>query len=158
MSRQILNDSFSLQIPETFEPMSGQDLRELSRNNGDPFQWGVRDRENHVMIVALWKQYPGLLAWMSSLKAIAEKNEQQTRRVYEGHDYRLLEFSSLQAGDEKAEGYCFSYSTEGVTQIVNHYLIKDGRTVYAFLCTGREENRAADQAAFREILKSLQQL
>ncbi len=158
MSRQAINDTFSLQIPESFEPMSAEELRELSRNGGDPYRWGVRDRKNHVMIVALWKQYPALLAWMSDLKAMVKKNEQLTAKVYEGHDYRLLGFSSLQAGDKKAEGYSFSCRAEGATQIVNNYLVKDGKTVYAFLCDGREENLAADQATFREILESLQRL
>ena len=158
MSRQIMNDTFSLQIPEHFEPMSAEELRQLSRAGGDPYQWGVRDRENHVMLVALWKQYPALLAWASNLKAIVKKNEQLTGGIYKGHDYRLLEFSSLQAGDETAEGYSFSYSVEGITQVANNYLIKDGKTVYSFLCVGREENRTADQATFREIMGSLQYL
>ncbi len=158
MSRQNVNNTFSLQIPETFEPMSAEDLRQLSAGGGDPYQWGVRDREHHVMIVALWKQYPALLAWMSDVKAIAKKNEQLTRRVYEGHDYRLLGFKALQAGDRNAEGYCFSYRAEGVSQVVNSFLVKEGKTVYSFLCTGREENTAADQAMFSEMLKSLQRL
>ena len=48
MSRQTVNDTFILQIPDHYEPMSAEDLRELSRNGGDPYQWGIRDRENHV--------------------------------------------------------------------------------------------------------------
>ena len=158
MIKQIINNTFSLQIPEPFESMGAEDLQELSRNGGDPYRWGVRNRDNHVMIIALWKQYPALLARISDLKSIVKKNEQLTCKVYEGHGYRLLGFSSLQAGDEKAEGYCFSFSAEGVTQIVSNYLIKDGKTVYAFLCRGLEENMAADQAMFREVMKSLQYL
>ena len=97
MSRQTVNDTFILQIPDHYEPMSAEDLRELSRNGGDPYQWGVRDRENHVMIVASWKEYPALLARLADLKSIARKNEQLTGGVYEGHDYRLLGFCSMQA-------------------------------------------------------------
>ena len=156
MSRQTVNDTFSLLLPDRFEPMNAEELRELSRNGGDPYQWGVRDRENHVMIVALWKQYPVILARLADLKSVARKNEQLTSRVYAAHDYRLLGFGSVDAGDEKAEGYRFSYSAEDVTQVMNSFLIKNGRTVYAFLCSGREENMAADQVAFREILGSLQ--
>ena len=156
MSRQTVNDTFILQIPDHYEPMSAEDLRELSRNGGDPYQWGVRDRENHVMIVASWKEYPALLARLADLKSIARKNEQLTGGVYEGHDYRLLGFCSMQAGDVKAEGYRFSCRAEGVAQVMNSFLIKDGKTVYAFLCCGWEENTAADQAVFREILESLQ--
>ena len=30
--------------------------------NGEPFGWGVRDRENHVTMVAFWKKAPALLS------------------------------------------------------------------------------------------------
>ena len=81
MSRQTINDMFSVSLPESFELMSAEDLSELSRNGGDPYRWGARDRENHVMIVALWKQYPAILARMTDLKTIAKRNERLTRRV-----------------------------------------------------------------------------
>ena len=158
MSRQTINDMFSVSLPESFELMSAEDLSELSRNGGDPYLWGARDRENHVMIVALWKQYPAILARMTDLKTIAKRNEQLTRRVYEGHDYRFLGSSTLQAGVKKAEGYSFSYCSEGVVQVVNSYLIRDGKMIYTFLCNGREANNATNQAIFREMLEDLQVL
>ena len=156
MSRQTVNDTFSLQIPERFEPMSAENLRELSRNGGDPFRWGVRDRENHVIIAALWKPYPVFLVRLASLKSIARRNAQLAGKAYAGHNYRLLGFCSMQAGDEKAEGYRFRCSVDGAAQAMNCYLLRDGGTVYAFLCAGRENNAAADQSAFREMLESLQ--
>ena len=58
MSRQTINDTFTLEIPDRFEVLSGVDLRGMYRNAGDPFMWGVRDTENHAIIVAMWKQYP----------------------------------------------------------------------------------------------------
>ena len=156
MSRQIMNDTFSLQIPEHFEPMSAEELRQLSGAGGDPYQWGVRDRENHVMLVALWKQYPALLAWASNLKAIVKKNEQMTGQAHAAHGYRFLEFFSMQAGDEQAEGYRFCYDKEEITNVCNNFLIKDGRTIYAFMCVGRKENMDADRETFRRIMETLE--
>ena len=158
MKEQMRNGVFSLQIPDTFELMTPEELHELSRNGGDAYQWGVRDLENHVMIVALWKQYPSLIAWMSDPKAIAKKNEQLTHKAYGEYGYRFLGFSSLQAGDEKAEGYSFSYSVKSIKQVIQNHLIKDGKTVYAITCAGREENIAADQTMFREVMENLRHL
>ena len=45
MSRQIINDTYALQIPDSFEMISPEELQEMSRNGGDPFQWGVRDKD-----------------------------------------------------------------------------------------------------------------
>ena len=99
MNKHIINDTFSLQIPEPFESMGAEDLQELSRNGGDPYRWGVRNRDNHVMIIALWKQYPALLARISDLKSIVKKNEQLTGKAHAEHGYRFLEFFSMESED-----------------------------------------------------------
>ena len=158
MSKQTINNTFSLTVPDSFEPVSGKELQELSSHGGDPYRWGVRDREKHVLLIAMWKQYFPLLAWLADLKAMAKKNEQMTRKVYEKHNYKLLGFESMRIGDIKAEGYRFSYSVENIRQTVTNYLVKDGKTVYALMCFGREENLAADQAEFRGIMESLRRV
>ena len=156
MSKQTINDTFTLEIPDRFEVLSEEDLRGMYRNAGDPFQWGVRDTENHVIIVALWKKYPALLSWTLDLKAIVEKNEQLTGQAHAEHGYRFLEFFSMQAGDEKAEGYRFTYEKEGATQACSNFLIRDGRTIYAFICVGREENMDADRETIDRIMATLE--
>ena len=156
MSKQTINDTFTLEIPDRFEVLSEEDLRGMYRNAGDPFQWGVRDTENHVIIVALWKKYPALLSWTLDLKAIVKKNEQLTGQAHAEHGYRFLEFFSMQAGDEKAEGYRFTYEKEGATQACSNFLIRDGRTIYAFICVGREENMDADRETITQIMATLE--
>ena len=156
MSKQTINDTFTLEIPDRFEVLSEEDLRGMYRNAGDPFQWGVRDTENHVIIVALWKKYPALLSWTLDLKAIVKKNEQLTGQAHAEHGYRFLEFFSMQAGDEKAEGYRFTYEKEGATQACSNFLIRDGRTIYAFICVGREENMDADRETITRIMATLE--
>jgi len=156
MGRQTINETFTLQIPDGFEVLTEEDLGKMYRNIGDSFGWGVRDTENHVIITVLWKQYPALLSRMLDLKAIVKKNEQLTGKAHAAHGYRFLEFFSMQAGDEKAEGYRFSYDKEGMTQVCSNYLIKDGRTIYAFMCVGREENMDADKETFRRIMETLE--
>ena len=47
---------------------------------------------------------------------------------------------------------------ENIRQTVTNYLVKDGKTVYALMCFGREENLDADQAEFRSIMESLRRL
>ena len=156
MGKQTINDTFTLEIPDRFETMSEEDLRGMYRDAGDPFGWGVRDTENHVIIVALWKKYPALLSWTLDLKAIVKKNEQLTGRAHAEHGYRLLEFFSMQAGEEKAEGYQFTYEKEGATQACSNFLIRDGRTIYAFICVGREENMDADREMINRVMSTLE--
>ena len=156
MSKQIINETYSLQIPDSFEAMTEEELRGMTQGKGDPFGWGAADRENHVMILAMWKQYPALLSRLADLKAMAKKNEQLTRRMYEEHGYRFLEYFSMQAGDEKAEGYRFAYTAEGIAHVRTNVLVKDGKMIYAFFCAGREENAEADKAMFCKVMESLE--
>ena len=156
MSRQIINETYAHQIPNKFEILSEKDLDGMRQGTNDPFRWGVRDRENHMIIIALWKQYPALLSCMLDLKAVVKKNERLTRKAHEAHGYRFLEFFSMQAGEEKAEGYRFIYEKEGVAQVCSNFLIKDGRTIYAFICIGREEHAEADKAVFSQIMETLE--
>ena len=156
MKQQIINDTFALQIPDGFEILTEDDLRKMYRNAGDPFRWGVRDTENHVIILALWKKYPALLSRTLDLKAIVKKNEQLTGKAHAAHGYRFLEFFSMQAGDEEAEGYRFSYDKEGMTQVCSNCLVRDGRTIYAFMCVGREENLETDWETFRRMMETLE--
>ena len=83
MSRQIINDTYALQIPDSFEMISPEELQEMSRNGGDPFQWGVRDKEKHIMILAMWKKYPAILSRLADLKAIADMNRDEIiKRIF----------------------------------------------------------------------------
>ena len=156
MSRQIINDTYALQIPDSFEMISPEELQEMSRNGGDPFQWGVRDKEKHIMILAMWKKYPAILSWMADLKAIAKRNQELAAKGYAGHGYRFLDYLSWQAGEEKAEGYRFTYNVGNISQAVSSMLVKNGKIIYAFTCVGHEENTEGDLAAFRDIMESLE--
>jgi len=156
MSRQVINDTYSLEIPDSFVLIPEEDLVKLSQGRGDPFNWGARDPESHAMILVIWKRYPGILSLLANPKDMVRRNEQMTQKMYEGHDYHLLEFFSIQAGDEQAEGYRFSYTAEGVSHVRNNFLVKDGKTVYAFICAGRAENAEADRATFLAVMESLE--
>ena len=156
MGRQTINDTFTLQIPDCYEVLTEEDLRGMYRNVGDPFMWGVRDRENHKVILAIWKQCPALLSWTLDLKAVVKKNEQLTGKAHAEHGYRFLEFFSMQAGEEKAEGYRFAYDSEGITNVSNNFLIRDGRTVYTFICVSREAGMDSDRDEFRRIMETLE--
>lgn len=156
MGRQNFNETFSLEIPDTFEPLGEEDFRRLAANGGGPYQWGARDPENHRLIIAMWKQYPALLSMLADMKSMAKKNAQMTAKAYEGHGYRFLGFFTPGAGEAKAEGYRYAYGPDGAVQVVDTFLVRSGKIIYAFLCSGREANAEADHALFCRVLESLE--
>ncbi|MBQ9326486.1 MAG: hypothetical protein IJ246_12050 [Clostridia bacterium] len=156
MSRQTINDTFTLSIPDSFECMRSTELQELSRNGWDPYRWGARDREKHILFVVLWKPVPAILGWLADLKGIARRNAALTARAYAEHGYQFLQSDSLDNGQIKAEGYQFAYSAGSIRQMATKFLAKDRKMVYSFIWIGREENTASDRALFRDVMESLQ--
>ena len=154
MSKATINESSTLEIPDSFSPMDAGELRKLFRND-DPDRWGTWDRENHVMITVMWKDYPKLLARFADLKTVCRKNEQLSGKGYAGHEYRCGGFFSTAAGELPAEGYSFSYQIGDISQSAETVLFKQGRTIYSMTCAGRAENRAADHETFAGILKGV---
>lgn len=61
MMKQTINETYTLQIPDHFEVLSEAELSGMYRNVGDPFNWGVRDAENHIILLLLYytrKNFP----------------------------------------------------------------------------------------------------
>lgn len=156
MKKERIEGTYTLQLPETFEVMSAEELQEMYRK-GDPFRWGARDRENHRTVLAMRKEIPVILVPLVNLKAVARRNEQLTRRISEGHGYRLLEFISMKAGQEETEGYRFIGENEaGTAQAYSVFLLRNGRAIWSFVFAGREENLAADSEAAGRIMGTLE--
>ena len=154
MNQEWIHETVFLDTPDSFQRMSAEELQQAFQNN-DPNRWGTWDRENHVMITVLWKDYPLLLSKLADLKAVCRKNEQLNARGYAGHDYHCGGFFSLTAGNQPMEGYRFSCRIGDVVQSAETVLFKRNRTVYRITCAGRAENETADHEIFTGILSGI---
>ena len=155
MNKELVNQALSIPVPDGFRPMSGEELRQ-AYGNDDPNRRGLWNRESHVIIAVLWKEYPALLRFMlRDLKAVCRKNEQLHSREYAGHDYHCGGFFSQTVGGQPAEGYRFTYSAGGAAQSAETVLVRQGGTVYSITCAGRTENRESDHALFAGILEGI---
>ena len=157
MEKEIINNAFSMTVPEGFLRMSAGELAQLFRDN-NPNRWGVWDHERHAVVTVQWQQYSSLLLHLADLKSIAKRNEQLIRKGYEGHSYRLAGFLSARAENAVLEGYRFFFRVEGAAQVTETWLLKQGKTVYSISCTGREENESADAELFAGIISGLRVL
>ena len=150
-----INGELSLPCPEGFEAMSAEALDRVyaSQTAG---RCGIRDGERRVMITALWQRYNPLLAWLADMKALVKRNEQLTRRSYQGNGYRLEGFFSRKVCGMAAEGYRYACRLGDTDQEIATVLVKKGSVVYSLNCIGRPEDRQANQALFDAILDGMQ--
>ena len=155
MNRISINDGLSMSCPEGFSPMSAEELERVYTSR-DPNRAGMWDRQRHVMVTALWQRYNPLLAWLADMKALAKRNEQLTRKGYQGHGYRLDGFFSRTVCGMAAEGYRFTCRLQDADQEIETVLVKKGSVVYSLNCIGRTENHDANQALFNAILDGME--
>ena len=154
MNSEKINGMLTLDIPEGFRRMSGDDLKQLFRSE-EADRWGIQNKECHTVLTVMWKQYPALLSWLADLKTMARKNERMAQKGYAGNEYSPGGFISLSAGGKEMEGYRFSYRVQGIAQSAETVLLKHKGYVYNITFIGRKEDQSANQETFRKILNSL---
>ena len=110
------HQTVSIEYPDSFHPMTDEELRQVYRCVS-PKPWGVWDKENHVMLLVLWKDYPLLLAKLTDLNTACKASARQNRKGYAGLDFLFEDFFSSTAAGKPAEGYTFTYSVSGVPSI-----------------------------------------
>lgn len=152
MSKAVVNQFISIDIPEGFHAMSAEELRQAYRD-GNPNRWGMWDKERHVMVTIMWKDYPRLMKLlMLDLKAVCQKNEQMAAKGYAGNSYECGGFFSPSVDGKPAEGYRFSYRVGDAEQSAETILFRQDMTVYSITLAGRTENREADRSLFDGIV------
>jgi len=155
MSREVINGTVEIEVPDGFHVMSAEELRQAYRNE-DPNRWGMWDKERHIIVTVMWKAYRGLLGlFLSDLKEVCKKNEQLNSKGYAGHGYRCDGFFSLSVDGQQAEGYRFSYRVGDAEQSAETILMRQGKTIYSVTFAGRAENKAADQDVFAGIIAGI---
>ena len=154
MSKAKVNDLFSIEVPEGFHTMSTEELRKAYRDE-NPNRWGMWDQERHVMVTVMWQEYSRLVMMLADTKAICRKNEQIASKGYANNGYVSDGFFSVKVDGEKAEGYRFSYSVDGVEQSAETILFKLEKTIFTITCGGRRENRETDRELFDRIIDGI---
>ena len=149
-----IHEALSIEYPDSFRPMTDEELRKVYRCER-PKPWGVWDKENHVMLLVLWKDYPLLLAKLADLKTATKASARQNRKGYAGLDFLFEDFFSSTVADRPAEGYTFTYNVSDVRQRVETIQFKAGKSMYGICTIGRAENRDQDHELFTKVLNSI---
>ena len=151
---EIINQEISIGVPDGFHIMSAEELTKVYVTS-DPKRWGIWDQDRHVIITVLWQDLNALTAMLADIDAAAVRNEQMTKKGYEGHGYALEGFRDAQISGHHARGYSFTYDIQDVHQHVATLLFKAGKRIYSINCIGRNENCEADQKLFEDVLKTV---
>ena len=155
MKEAIINNEIRLYYPENYVILNEEELRELYKND-DPNRWVVRNKDEHIAIAVLWQGYNRALTALADLKATAKRNEQLMKNGLHGYSYKSNGFISQEVCNQTAQGYCYEYEVEGISQHARTLLFKVGRNIYGITCytCGPMSEYAAD--LFNQILASVE--
>ena len=151
---EIINQEISIGVPDGFHIMSQEELTKVYVTN-DPNRWGIWDHDRHVIISILWQDLNAFTAMLADIDAAAVKNEQLTKKGYEGHDYVMEGFHDADISGSHARGYSFTYRIQDIIQHVDTLLFKANKRIYSINFIGRNENREQDHELFEEVLKTV---
>ena len=70
MNRETVNEAMEVEVPNGFYVLSAEELR-LAYQSEDPNRWGMRDKERHIILTVMWKEYRGLpVLFLPGLKSV----------------------------------------------------------------------------------------
>ena len=149
-----LNDELTLTYPEGF--------RVLTQDEMDSMQFlekgaGIclSDPERHILISVGWKR-PGVLAGlMLNAGDLAKNSEKTIRKAMQNMGYRCRGFEKKQIAGNRAEGFGYEYSAQGVEMLGETYVTKIEKTVYYFNFYARREREAEAMTVWKQILETV---
>lgn len=155
MKEAIINNEIRLYYPENYVILNEEELRELYKND-DPNRWVVRNKDEHIAIAVLWQGYNRALTALADLKATAKRNEQLMKNGLHSYSYKCNGFISEEVCNQTAQGYCYEYEIDGISQHARTLLFKVGRNIYGITCytRGPMSEYAAD--LFNQVLASVE--
>ena len=153
MSKYTVNEEISLEAADGFKVMTDEEISAVSSGDASK-RWGLWDKERHVMILADWKKYNGLLLGLTNISKIAARNEELNRKLYGNYGYKPEGTIKRAIDGQEAEGYRFSYTVEGTEQSASCLLVRYKKTVYRFIVNGRTENRERDEEILKHVLNT----
>ena len=113
MDSVILNDELKLAYPEGFHVLSAEEMDRmqfLEKGAGIC----LSDPERHILISVGWKR-PGVLAGlMLNAGDLAKNSEKTIRKAMQNMGYRCRGFEKRQIAGNRAEGFGYEYSAQGV--------------------------------------------
>lgn len=151
----IINNEIKLSYPEHYDVLSGDEMRELYKND-DTNRWVVRNKDEHVTIAVLWQSYNRIVAALADLKSTAVRNEQLMSNGLRAYNYKCDEFISEEVCGQKAQGYCYEYEIDGIIQHAKTLLFKAGKNIYGITCYTRGPMSEYAANLFGEVLASIE--
>lgn len=149
-----LNDELTLTYPEGFRVLTQDEMDSMQFLEKGPGTC-LSDPERHILISVGWKR-PGVLAGlMLNAGDLAKNSEKTIRKAMQNMGYRCRGFEKREIAGNRAEGFGFEYSAQGVEMLGETYVMKIGKTIYYLNFYTRRECETETAAVWEQILETI---
>ncbi|MDO4537633.1 MAG: hypothetical protein Q4B54_05675 [Coriobacteriales bacterium] len=154
MKKSLVNDELSITYPNAFRDMELTELQLLYKTTYK-YMWGARDEKHHVMIAIIWKENNRFLQKLVSEKSLATTYEKNMRKAQAQSNYHLDGFFEREVAGQQAQGFGYSYETDGVGQQGEALVFRRDRVNYTLYYYTGAEQASSNRIMYQDVLESL---
>jgi len=143
-----------IKFPESFRELSADEVHKAFQDNYDQ-RWGVRDEENHVIIVLQWNKANGLLAKISNIEGVCKEDEKKLSRAMRSNSYSLGSFFDGTVCGTQSKGFSYSYEIQGQKQYAQLIVFRNGNMFYKLYYYTRPELEEANRETWKGIMEGI---
>ena len=155
MTESIINGEMKVRVPDGFEIMDAETLKEAYMDD-NPDRWGIRDRERHIVISVFYhRSSPALVKIAGNAGAVAKSTQSKLKKGLKDYAYSFGKYFDCTAGDLKASGFTYEYELKGIRQKAETVVAIKGNCCYTFYYYARKDGSPEDRRLFEDFLGSV---
>ena len=141
-------------VPEPLHIMDEEERKTLPVT-GDAEWIGLSAPEIHLLVTAGMKQLNGFANLVLNARDIAKETEKNIRRDLQAAGYAVAGFSEKAIGGQKAEGFRYTYTAQGIAMTGETWVVKTGKDLYELYFYGRTETLDDCLPVWEKLLASV---
>ena len=155
MIKVTLNDSLNMMFPDGFHELD-KDEREKTKILFDGEWKGITDPDRHMLVTAGWKKIGGLVSLLLPGSEITKNAEKLISKSMQPYGYSLQGFAGKKIAGVEAQGFAYTYNSEGTDMYGETYVTKVVMLLYYFHMYSSAIDKEKNVSAWNGILESIE--
>ena len=157
MEQLTIGKRFTLTCPEGFRPVTKEERDRFHMPESDDSLGLIREDDRIVASMG-WKEVSAFAGVLLHIISPAASVEASVSRDMAGYGYRKEKSLSREIGDQKAEGFRYTYTAGDNFMVGESYVIRSGRSLTFFHVYLPDELREQGLARWNELLDAVEPL
>lgn len=150
--KELIRNELNFPIPEGFTVLSQEEL--AAYQSIIPPEWGIRNTEKHIIIVAASRRIP-LLGRLVSLKDAIRKLDENLTKLMAAYDYQTIGFENCDLGGITGEQLFYTYTAQNTAMAGTSIIVRHDKNIWYIHAYFHQEDSAENKELLKEIGKEM---